>query len=108
MSISSFFRKLFGKEPAQTIETPVQEEPKKPEERFILCIDGGGMRGIVPVVLLQNLERAIRANGGKADLASYFDLVSGTSTGGLISLALTSNVPRKIPGNARTLLIWFG
>ena len=89
MSISSFFRKLFGKEPAQTIETPVQEEPKKPEERFILCIDGGGMRGIVPVVLLQNLERAIRANGGKADLASYFDLVSGTSTGGLISLALT-------------------
>ncbi len=90
MSISSFFRKLFGKEPAQTIETPSQaQEPKRPEERFILCIDGGGMRGIIPVVLLQNLERAIRANGGKADLASYFDLISGTSTGGLISLALT-------------------
>ena len=90
MSISSFFRKLFGKEPAQTIEAPVQaEEPKRPEERFILCIDGGGMRGIIPVVLLQNLERAIRANGGKADIASYFDLISGTSTGGLISLALT-------------------
>ncbi len=90
MSISSFFRKLFGKETAQTIETPsLAQEPKRPEERFILCIDGGGMRGIIPVVLLQNLERAIRANGGKADLASYFDLISGTSTGGLISLALT-------------------
>lgn len=90
MSISSFFRKLFGKSVAENIETTTPEpEPRKPEERFILCIDGGGMRGIIPVVLLQNLERAIRANGGKADLASYFDLVSGTSTGGLISLALT-------------------
>ena len=84
MSISGFFGKLFGRKAAQTIQ-----EPQKPEERFILCIDGGGMRGIVPVVMLQNLEKAIRANGGTADIARYFDLVSGTSTGGLISLALT-------------------
>ena len=90
MSISAFFRKLFGKGTAEPIEekTEVQEQ-SLPEERFILCIDGGGMRGIVPVVFLQNLERAIRANGGKADIASYFDFISGTSTGGLISLALT-------------------
>ena len=83
MSISGFFRKLFGRKKA---EIP---EEKRPEERYILCIDGGGMRGIVPVVMLQNLERAIRANGGNGDIAKYFDLVSGTSTGGLISLALT-------------------
>ena len=90
MSISAFFRKLFGKGTAEPIEekTEVQEQ-SLPEERFILCIDGGGMRGIVPVVFLQNLERAIRANGGKADIASYFDFISGTSTGGLISMALT-------------------
>ena len=90
MSISAFFRKLFGKGTAEPIEEKTElQEPSKPEERFILCIDGGGMRGIVPVVFLQNLERAIRANGGKADIASYFDFISGTSTGGLISLALT-------------------
>ena len=47
------------------------------------------MRGIVPVIMLQSLEKAIRANGGTGDIATYFDLVSGTSTGGLISLALT-------------------
>lgn len=47
------------------------------------------MRGIVPVVMLQGLEKAIRANGGTGDMAQYFDLVSGTSTGGLIALALT-------------------
>ena len=90
MSISAFFRKLFGKGTAEPIEEKTEiKEPPKPEERFILCIDGGGMRGIVPVVFLQNLERAIRANGGKADIASYFDFISGTSTGGLITLALT-------------------
>ena len=94
MSISSFFRKLFHRgEPEQTQETTqieeTQPEPERPEERFLLCIDGGGMRGIVPVVMLQNLEKAIRANGGTGDIASYFDLISGTSTGGLISIALT-------------------
>ena len=83
MSISGFFRKLFGRKKAG------KPEEKRPEERYILCIDGGGMRGIVPVVMLRSLERAIRANGGKGDIAKYFDLVSGTSTGGLISLALT-------------------
>lgn len=47
------------------------------------------MRGIVPVVMLQSLEKAIRTNGGKGDIAKFFDLISGTSTGGLIALALT-------------------
>lgn len=83
MSISLFFSKLFKRNPVEI------QEPPKPEERYILCIDGGGMRGIVPVVMLQNLENAIRANGGTGDIATYFDLISGTSTGGLITLALT-------------------
>ena len=90
MSISSFFRKLFGvKSSPAADETQHKIEPKKPEQRFILCIDGGGMRGIVPVVMLQGLEKAIRDNGGTGDIVKYFDLVSGTSTGGLITLALT-------------------
>lgn len=89
-----FFRKLFRKpevvENQNVIEEPqIQEEPKRPEERYILCIDGGGMRGIVPVVLLQQLEKSIRELGGDKDIATYFDLIAGTSTGGLITLALT-------------------
>lgn len=96
VSISEFFKRLFKRpqpEPAALPEPePVPEpEPPRPEERFILCIDGGGMRGIIPVVLLQELENCLRRNGGTADIASYFDLVSGTSTGGMISLALTSD-----------------
>ncbi|MBP5162817.1 MAG: patatin-like phospholipase family protein [Spirochaetales bacterium] len=100
MSISVFFRKLFRRpapEPeVQTLPEP-EPEPKRPEERYILCIDGGGMRGIIPVVYLQHLEAKIRKNGGTDDIARYFDFISGTSTGGLITLALTceSSLPHR-------------
>ena len=89
MSISGFFRKLFRRKPAEI------QEVRKPLDRYILCIDGGGMRGIVPVVLLRKLESLIRENGGTDDIARYFDLIAGTSTGGLITLALTckSTIP---------------
>lgn len=99
MSILDFFRRL-GKKGAENtqiepeIQEPVQEaeaetEPTPPEERFILCIDGGGMRGIIPVVYLQKLEKEIQNIKGNNSLDSYFDLIAGTSTGGLIALALT-------------------
>ncbi len=91
MSISDFFKRIFGRKSPETEKHEIELTPKppKPEERYILCIDGGGMRGIIPVVILQALEGRIRDLGGKDDLARYFDLVSGTSTGGLITLALT-------------------
>ena len=38
MSISDFFRRLFRR-------SAPEPEPKRPEERYILCIDGGGMYG---------------------------------------------------------------
>lgn len=50
----------------------------------ILAIDGGGMRGLVPARILESLERRT----GKPT-CSLFDLVAGTSTGGIIALALT-------------------
>ena len=36
-------------------------EEKKEEERFILCIDGGGMRGIIPSVLLDKLAELVKS-----------------------------------------------
>jgi patatin-like phospholipase/acyl hydrolase len=50
----------------------------------MLALDGGGIRGVLPARVLVELERIT----GKP-VASLFDVVAGTSTGGLIALALT-------------------
>jgi patatin-like phospholipase/acyl hydrolase len=51
--------------------------------RRILSIDGGGIKGVFPAAFLANIEQAI---GHSA--ADYFDLIVGTSTGGIIALGL--------------------
>ena len=50
----------------------------------ILAIDGGGMRGLIPAVVLAELER--RTGRRTAEL---FDLIAGTSTGGILACGLT-------------------
>lgn len=50
----------------------------------VLCIDGGGIRGILATMVLTELER--RTDKPIADL---FDFIAGTSTGGLAALGLT-------------------
>ena len=54
----------------------------------ILSIDGGGLRGVVPVTILKKIEELT----GRP-IHESFDLISGTSTGGLITSALT--VPKN-------------
>ncbi|WJX91617.1 hypothetical protein P8452_73364 [Trifolium repens] len=56
----------------------------------ILSIDGGGIKGILPTVILEHLEKALQAKDEKAVLADYFDVIAGTSTGGLIATMLAS------------------
>ena len=58
-----------------------------PEQREfrILSIDGGGIKGVFPASLLAGLE-ARYLNG--SSVARYFDLITGTSTGGIIALGL--------------------
>src|SRR5215212_4464933 len=51
----------------------------------ILSIDGGGICGILPASVLAELET--RFLGGKS-IAGFFDLIAGTSTGGIIALGL--------------------
>ena len=53
----------------------------------ILSIDGGGIRGIFPAAFLAGLEQ--RYLDGQS-IAGYFDLIAGTSTGGIIALGLAS------------------
>ncbi|KAK8706688.1 hypothetical protein V6N13_057767 [Hibiscus sabdariffa] len=52
----------------------------------VLSIDGGGVRGIIPGTILAVLESLLQdLDGPDARIADYFDVVAGTSTGGLIS-----------------------
>jgi patatin-like phospholipase/acyl hydrolase len=59
-----------------------------PQTIRILSIDGGGIRGIIPAMLLAEIERRTQQ-----PIASLFHLVAGTSTGGILALGLT--VPRS-------------
>ena len=59
------------------------------EDFRILSIDGGGIRGIFPVTFLSGLEK--RYLDG-SPVTQYFDLVSGTSTGGIIALGLAAGL----------------
>jgi patatin-like phospholipase/acyl hydrolase len=67
----------------------------RPTDRYrILCVDGGGIRGLIPALVLAELERRLAARAGAgARIADYFHLLAGTSTGGLIALALTTPDP---------------
>jgi patatin-like phospholipase/acyl hydrolase len=52
----------------------------------ILSIDGGGIRGLIPALVLAEIE----AQSGKA-IGETFDLIAGTSTGGLLALGFAKN-----------------
>ena len=58
----------------------------------ILSIDGGGIRGIIPGQILVTVEEKLKARTGdeNARIADYFDLIAGTSTGGILACAYLS------------------
>lgn len=58
--------------------------PKKKLTR-ILSIDGGGIRGILPGQILVSLEKRLQEHDENARIADYFDLIAGTSTGGILT-----------------------
>ena len=56
----------------------------------ILAIDGGGIKGVFPASFLATVEDTIEDN-----IANYFDLIVGTSTGGIIALGLGLGLSAK-------------
>ncbi|CAI6249812.1 unnamed protein product [Periconia digitata] len=53
----------------------------------VLTLDGGGMRGIVELEILRSIERELN---DKLAIHYFFDLIVGTSTGGIIALGLVA------------------
>ncbi|XP_074569858.1 patatin-like protein 2 [Curcuma longa] len=68
----------------------------------VLSIDGGGVRGLIPATILAFLESKLQElDGADARIADYFDVIAGTSTGGLITAMLAA--PSKDGGDRRPL-----
>ena len=75
--------------------TPEQQGSAGSNQPFrILAIDGGGIRGILPARLLQEIER----QKGKP-IREMFDLIAGTSTGGILGCGLFKGMPAKALGD---------
>lgn len=67
----------------------------------ILSIDGGGIRGVLPAAIIAHIEKRIAQESKDPNLtiANSFDLLAGTSAGGiLVALYLT---PDKSSGSAK-------
>ena len=81
----------------QTTEASAATRPLR-----VLALDGGGIRGVIPATLLAEIEKRT----GKR-IAETFDLIAGTSTGGILALGLTTPHPNdetKRPYTAEDLI----
>ena len=61
----------------------------------VLTIDGGGMRGLYSATVLDTLSRRYARERGylQLDIGKGFDLIVGTSTGGILACALAKGIP---------------
>jgi patatin-like phospholipase/acyl hydrolase len=58
----------------------------------VLSVDGGGIKGIIPATVLAYIEQKTGQ-----PISALFDLIAGTSTGGIIALGLTKPAPDGTP-----------
>jgi hypothetical protein len=65
----------------------------------ILSIDGGGIRGIIPALILQNIEER-----AEKPISELFHMIAGTSTGGILACALTAPVINGKPRKAEEIV----
>lgn len=76
----------------------------------ILSLDGGGVRGLSSLVILEEIMKEIKHRDSLAEVplpCEYFDLIGGTSTGGLIAIMLgrLRMVCPACPGDVPCILI---
>ena len=72
-------------------------KPKLPGQRRLLALDGGGIRGLVTLGILEKQEADLAAASGTDALfrlSDFFDFVGGTSTGAILAtgVAMALNV----------------
>ncbi|KAK3937037.1 kinesin [Diplogelasinospora grovesii] len=62
-------------------------EPRQARGLRLLCLDGGGVRGLSSLLILQRIVENINPSEPPKP-CDYFDMICGTSTGGLIAIML--------------------
>ncbi|MEQ6352948.1 patatin-like phospholipase family protein [Ralstonia pseudosolanacearum] len=81
-----------------------EKQAVMPMEPFrVLCLDGGGMRGVYQAAYLDAVLARLVGEGRcmqPIDVGRCFDLIVGTSTGAIVACALASG---KEPRNVRLL-----
>src|SRR6266496_218908 len=55
--------------------------------RRMLALDGGGIRGLLTLGILEKIEALVAGTSGRT-LGEYFDYVAGTSTGAIIAAGI--------------------
>lgn len=71
---------------------PLQQRYETVQPRKILSLDGGGIRGVLTLEILAELEKQLKEKLKKPDdfvLGDYFDYIGGTSTGAIIAAGLS-------------------
>ena len=68
----------------------------------ILSIDGGGIRGYIPALILEELSNILLEQGKSPHLSRHFDIIAGTSSGSLTALALAA--PKEDPEDSGSFL----
>lgn len=82
---------MFVERRANSLVTRRIKQPWPKDKIFkILSLDGGGIKGIYTAKILATAESELRGNGLVSD---YFDMIAGTSTGGIIALGLGLRMP---------------
>lgn len=82
----------------------------------VLSLDGGGVRGLVTIQILMELEKKVKAIDPDQDIRSCFDLIGGTSTGGILAMALVATnlsldkineLYKRLPGEVFDGWMWW-
>lgn len=75
----------------RTVNMDIPASPARPVAVRVLSLDGGGVKGLASLLILQRIFRTLQRLEDLPDLprpCDYFDLIGGTSTGGLIAIML--------------------
>ena len=61
----------------------------------ILSLTGGGYRGLYTATVLEDIESHLKEKNEDDCIANYFDIITVTSIGGIVALALAYEIPAK-------------